>query len=182
MIKQFNPKMNRDITLINIGEFYATAAKEGIGTLVGSCISTCIFEKGGGIGGMNHFLIPGDFRDEEIFISPSARIGMFALELLMGELIKLKVDRDKLCAKIFGGGSSQSGKSGMGENNIRFIKTLLKMEQIPIISEDLGGNWARKVIFFPENGRVMIKRISMGSASSLASEESRYLRKVEAQL
>lgn len=182
MIKQFNSKLNRPIVLLNVGEFYATQQPEGIGTLVGSCITTCIFEKGGRVGGMNHFLIPGDFRDEEIFISPSARIGMFALELLMGELIKLSVDRDKLVAKIFGGGAVMSGRSSVGENNIRFIKTLLSMEQIPIISEDLGGNWARKVLFFPENGRVMMKRIPMAATGSLASDESRYLKRVEAQL
>jgi chemotaxis protein CheD len=182
MIRQFNSKLNRDVVLINIGEFYATPRAEGIGTLVGSCITTCIYEKGGNVGGMNHFLIPGDFRDEEIFISPSARIGMFAIELLMGELIKLNVDRDRLCAKIFGGGAVLSGHASVGENNIRFIRTLLSMEQIPIVSEDLGGNWARKVLFFPENGRVMIKRIPMTAAGSLSTEESRYLKRVEAQL
>jgi len=182
MIKQVNAKLNRPIVLLNVGEYYATAQKEGIGTLLGSCISTCIYEKGGGIGGMNHFLIPGDFRDEEIFISPCARIGMFALELLMGELIKLNVDRDKLCAKIFGGGASQPGNTSMGDNNIRFIKTLLNMEQIPIIGEDLGGKWARKILFFPENGKVMLKKIPMSATGSLASDENRYLKKVGAQL
>ncbi len=182
MIKQFNSSLNRQVVLINIGEFYATVEKEGIGTLVGSCITTCIYEKGGGIGGMNHFLVPGDFRGEEIFISPSARFGMFALELLMGELIKKNVDRDRLCAKIFGGGTLMAGKSAIGDNNIRFIRTLLGMEQIPIVGEDLGGNWARKILFFPENGKVMLKRIPVSAAGSLAGEESRYLKKVEAQL
>ena len=37
--------------------------------VLGSCISTCIYDENTGIGGMNHFLIPGDFRDEEIFLS-----------------------------------------------------------------------------------------------------------------
>lgn len=182
MIKQFNSKFNREVVILNVGEFYATGQREAIGTLVGSCITTCIFEKGGGIGGMNHFLIPGDFRDEEIFISPNARIGMFAIELLMGELIKLKVDRDKLCAKIFGGGGGLAGKASVGDSNIRFIKTFMAMEQIPIVGEDLGGNWARKILFFPENGRVMLKRIPMNAAVALANDESRYLRKVERQL
>jgi chemotaxis protein CheD len=167
-------KFKQSVKIINIGEYYATDKKEGIATVLGSCISACLYEEGGGIGGMNHFLLPGDFKDEEIFLSPVARYGMSAMELLIGELIKLKVDRDKLRAKIFGGAELISGSTtGVGQNNIKFAKTFFEMEHIPIVSSDVGGNSARKIFFFPDTGKVMVKKI-IRQMDKIAAMEGNY--------
>lgn len=178
----FINKFNRNVKIISMGEFYATSRKEGIATVLGSCISTCIYEDGGGVGGMNHILIPGDFRDEEIFISPIARFGMYAMELLMGELIKLKVDRGKLRAKVFGGADRLGSiSSGGGANNVKFVKTFLKMEDIPIAGIDVGGAYARKIVFFPDTGKVMMKRITT-DFKKVADAEARYKQKLELEI
>jgi chemotaxis protein CheD len=170
----FVTAFNQSVKIINIGEYYATNQGEGIGTVLGSCVSACIYEQGGGIGGMNHFLLPGDFRDEEIFLSPVARYGMFAMELLMGELIKLKADRNKLKAKIFGGAEiMKTPHSEVGKNNIRFIKNFLEMENIPVVSSDLGGVAPRKIFFFPKTGKVMVKKISH-DFNKIATVETTY--------
>ncbi len=175
-------KFKQNVKIISIGEFYATNQTEGIATVLGSCIAACIYEEGGGIGGMNHFLVPGNFRDEEIFLSPVARYGMFAMELLMGELIKLKVDRSRLCAKVFGGSDILADRSGsIGKNNIRFVKTFLQMEGIPIISSDMGGKSARKVFFFPQSGRVMVKRVQE-NADKIIGIEDRYRQKAQLEI
>jgi chemotaxis protein CheD len=175
-------KFNQNVKIISIGEFYATGKKEGIATVLGSCISACIYEEGGGIGGMNHFLVPGDFRDEEIFLSPVARYGMFAMELLMGELIKLKVDRARLKAKIFGGSDLLNASTlAIGKNNIRFIKAFLGMEGIPIVSNDIGGKDARKIFFFPHSGKVMVKRISQ-NMNKIIGIEDKYHQKAQLEM
>ena len=83
-------KFKQNVKIISIGEYYATNKEEGIATVLGSCISACIYEEGGGIGGMNHFLVPGDFRNEEIFLSPVARYGMFAMETFDGRINQTK--------------------------------------------------------------------------------------------
>jgi len=172
----------QNLKIINIGEYYATNREEGIATVLGSCVSACIFEEGGGTGGMNHFLLPGDFRDEEIFLSPVARYGMFAMELLMGELIKLNVDRNKLKAKIFGGADIiKNSSSDIGRNNINFIKTFLQMENIQIVSSDLGGRNPRKIIFFPRTGKVMVKKI-MQNMNKIVNIETRYHEKAKLEI
>lgn len=172
-------KFKQNVKVINIGEYYATGQQEGIATVLGSCIATCIYEEGGGIGGMNHFLVPGDFRDEEIFLSPIARYGMFAMELLMGELIKLQVDREKLRAKVFGGADiMESSGSSIGQINVKFIKTFLNMEGIPIVGSDLGGKSPRKVFFFPKTGKVMVKKV-IQNIGKISSIEGNYLDKVK---
>lgn len=178
----FVPKFKQNVKIIDIGEFFATGQEEGIATVLGSCISACIYEDGGGIGGMNHFLLPGDFRDEEIFLSPVARYGMFAMELLMGELIKLNVDRQKLRCKIFGGADMMSSRFGeIGKNNIRFVKAFLEMEKIPLVSSDVGGRSARKVFFFPWTGKVMVKKIDH-NLNKIMGIEDRYQQKAQMEM
>ncbi len=178
----FMDKFNQNVKILNIGEYYATSKTEGIATVLGSCISACIYEEGGGIGGMNHFLVPGDFRDEEIFLSPVARYGMFAMELLMGELIKLKVDRARLRAKIFGGADIiNSQTTNVGKNNIRFIKSFLQLEGIPIISSDIGGTIARKIFFFPKTGKVMVKRVTQ-NVIKIVGIEDHYQQKIKMEI
>lgn len=175
-------RFKQNVKIINIGEYYATGREEGIATVLGSCIAACIYEEGGGIGGMNHFLVPGDFKDEEIFLSPIARYGMFAMELLMGELIKLQADREKLRAKIFGGADiMESGGASIGKINTKFIKTFLNMEGIPIISSDLGGTSPRKVFFFPKSGKVMMKKVNQ-NIGKISSIEGNYLDKVKLEI
>jgi chemotaxis protein CheD len=175
-------KFKQNVKIISVGEYYATGEQEGIATVLGSCISACIYEDGGGIGGMNHFLVPGDFRDDEIFLSPEARYGMFAMELLMGELIKLDVNRAKLKAKIFGGADIMlSQSSNIGKNNIRFIKAFLKMEGIPIVSGDVGGKAPRKVFFFPRSGKVMVKRVTK-DMKRIVGIEDKYHQKVKLEI
>lgn len=178
----FLAKFNQNVKIINIGEYYATKKNEGIGTILGSCICTCIYDDKGKIGGMNHFLIPGKFQEEEIFLSPIARYGMFAIELLMGELIKLGVDRSNLKAKIFGGADfSQSPHLEIGKNNIQFIKSFLKLENIPIISNDLGGESLRKILFFPISGKVMVKKIHR-NMNTITQKEINYHKKVKLEI
>jgi chemotaxis protein CheD len=178
----FVAAFNQKVKIINIGEYYATGQEEGIATVLGSCVSACIYEDGGGIGGMNHFLLPGDFRDDEIFLSPVARYGMFAMELLMGELIKLNADRSKLKAKVFGGADIiRDSSSEVGKINIKFIKTFLEMENIPIASSDLGGKSARKIFFFPRTGKVMVKKI-LQNMNKIANIETKYHNKAKLEI
>ena len=177
----FMEKFKKNVKIINAGEFYATKKDEGIATVLGSCISTCIYDENSGIGGMNHFLIPGDFRDEEIFLSPTARFGMYAMELLMGELIKFNIDRSNIKAKVFGGANLSGSSMNVGENNVRFIKAFLEMEGIPVKSINVGGNYARKVFFFPKTGRVLLKKIET-NVNKIIQSEDKFIKKAEIQL
>lgn len=177
-------KFKQNVKILNIGECFVTNENEGIATVLGSCISACIYEEGRGIGGMNHFLLPGDFRDEELFLSPVAHYGMYAMEILLGELIKLKVDRSKLVAKIFGGAEILPGStSKIGQNNIRFIKTFMEQEGIPVLSSDLGGKFARKLFFFPKTGKVLVKRMSQTqNLGTISSIEEKFYEKIKMEI
>lgn len=43
------------------GEFHVSADPAAVlTTVLGSCVAACIFDARAGVGGMNHFLLPGD--------------------------------------------------------------------------------------------------------------------------
>ena len=68
-------------------------------TILGSCVATCIWDDVAGVGGMNHFLLPGD----EAGGSDHVKYGVNAMELLINGLLKEGASRARLRAKLFGG-------------------------------------------------------------------------------
>ncbi|HNX97648.1 MAG TPA: chemoreceptor glutamine deamidase CheD [Candidatus Aminicenantes bacterium] len=171
MRKLFIAHFDREVRVLGMGERYVTDRDEGIGVVVGGCLTTCLYEEGTGVGGMNHFLVPTDFLDEEFIISPAARFGMYAMELLLGDLIKLRIQRERLRIKVFGGADLAAG-AGLGARNLRFIKSYLELEGIPVTATDLGGSSPRKVLFFPKTGRVLVKKMSTETGRIAEAEEA----------
>lgn len=178
MYKSFNRKLQRDIVVIQPGEFFVVDnSKEGIATVLGSCVAVCLIDPERQIGGMNHFMLPGDFRNDEVFASKSSRYGMFAMESLINEMMKRGAKREALVAKIFGGAHVLNFRKSDGnipESNINFVRTYLEFEEIPIVAKDLGGNLGRKIIFLPsEKGKVLVKKL-VNKATGFIEQESKY--------
>ncbi|HOW52676.1 MAG TPA: chemotaxis protein CheD [bacterium] len=179
MYRSFNRKFEREIVVIQPGEYYVTdSAAEGIATVLGSCVAVCLIDARAHIRGMNHFMLPGDFRNEEIYQSRSGRYGMFAMESLINEMMKRGAKRENLTAKIFGGGHVLNFRRSDGnipDANILFAKTYLAFEEIKLAASDVGGNTGRKIIFLDDsNGRVLVKKLAPDSVVEFLDEENRY--------
>jgi chemotaxis protein CheD len=65
--------------MLMAGDYFATENGEVLYTVVGSCIATCIYDKERKVAGMNHFLLPGMVRPDEMLTSEVGRYGMFAM-------------------------------------------------------------------------------------------------------
>lgn len=132
------------------GEF-AVVDKPGVilTTLLGSCVAVCLHDPVAKVGGLNHFLLPGDSSQS----GQSLKYGVNAMELLINGLIKVGASRDRLQAKAFGGGRVVSGLGAIGAKNIQFAREFLEMEGIPCLAESLGGDKARRIRFWPDTGR-----------------------------
>jgi chemotaxis protein CheD len=182
MYKSFNKKLQKDIIVIQPGEYFVVdRSSEGIATVLGSCVAVCLIDADKRIGGMNHFMLPGDFRNDEVFASKSSRYGMFAMESLINEMMKRGARREKLVAKVFGGGHVLNFRKSDGnipQANINFVKSYLEFEEIPVVASDLGGDVGRKIIFLPaEGGRVLVKKL-MKSPENAIDVENKYKAKV----
>lgn len=144
---------------IGPGEFYATQRDMLIVTVLGSCVSACIRDPEAQVGGMNHFMLPHHGSDPDGPVSESARYGAYAMEVLVNHLLALGAKRPRMQAKVFGAGRIVPGMSDIGARNAKFALEYLERERIPVLAQDLGRNEASKVYFFPQSGRVLVKRL-----------------------
>ena len=129
------------------------------------------------IGGMNHYLLPGMLHPDELIASKVGRYGMYAMELLIGELIKHGAKRENLAAKIFGGGNVLEFRKSDGDvtgSNIQFAKKFLELEDIPVQKQDVGGYNGRKILFFTDTAKVLLKRFDMKKDMKTLNEEKSY--------
>ncbi len=146
-----------------------------ITTTLGSCVATCLFDPEAGIGGMNHFLL-ADCADDRL--SASARYGGAAMEQLINRLLGRTGRRDRLRAKIFGGGAINGFNSSIGNNNVEFVMNYLANEGIPTISWDVGGTQARGVRFFPVGGRTQRRLLGSAGTDDVMQSEANFAAKL----
>ena len=169
MNKHFDPHFQKDIVTIHPGEFFTSKDDIYIATVLGSCISVALYDIKLGFGGMNHFMLPKSNREEPLSSEDEGRFGNYAMELLINDMISNGSFKQNLRAKVFGGGNVlDAGSSQMnmtGINNINFALNFLKTENIPIIVNDTGGIFPRKIYFSPLTSKVYLKRIQKSGQS-----------------
>ncbi len=160
---------------LHIGGVHASREPVLLDTVLGSCISACIYDPVAAIGGMNHFMLPESADPEN---PTSTRYGVNAMELLISEIMKLGGTRKRFQAKVFGGGhvlKIRETVDGIPQQNIDFVRRFLQNESIPVMSEDIGGYQARHVLFNTQNAKVFLKRLGTNEAERTAEEEMVYL-------
>lgn len=160
-------------TTIHIGGVYASREPALVSTVLGSCVSACLFDPVAKVGGMNHFMLPDGVQDGEL---PS-RYGVHAMEMLINEIMKLGGDRRRFQAKVFGGGhvlKVQHNLLAVPERNMLFIKAFLATEKISIVAQRLGGTQPLQVHFYTHTGKAWIKALGASEAKEVEAEEHRY--------
>jgi chemotaxis protein CheD len=156
------------------GEFFVSDEDIVITTVLGSCVAACIWDRHAGIGGMNHFMLPGGEggRDADP-VGLAGRYGVFAMEQLINELIKRGGRKANFEAKVFGGGQVLRNMTSIniGERNAQFVEQFLRTEGIRIGARDLLDVHPRRVAFFPATGRALCKKLAQADASLVAAEQ-----------
>ena len=151
---------NFDIEAVKIlpGEYFVSASDMLLVTVLGSCVAACIRDRISGIGGMNHFMLPGESSD---ILSASTRYGTYAMEKMINDILKMGAKRVNLEAKLFGGGNVVRGitMGNVGGRNAEFAQQYLHTEKITVVAQDLLDIYPRKVYFFPKNGKVLVKKL-----------------------
>lgn len=161
------------------GEYYVTPKDMVLVTVLGSCVAACIRDAENGVGGMNHFMLPGDGARD--VISASARYGTYAMELLINHLLKCGARRNRLEAKVFGGGAVLSSlpTSNVGTRNAEFVLEFLQTEKIPVVAKDLLDSYPRKIYYFPNTGRVLVRKLHRMHNDTLFARENEYRTRIE---
>lgn len=145
-----------NIIQLNLGEHCITPSEKIISTVLGSCVSVCLYDEENDINGMNHFVLP--VQSEQSTLN-RLRYGEHSLPGLIKEMIGKGALKENIRAKIFGGGNVVSHLNGIGKKNIDYVRNYLSSEEIPIINEDLGGRHGRRIYFDTITKKVYVKRI-----------------------
>jgi len=189
MHKFYDGKFQKHVISIGPGEYYISDDNVIIQTVLGSCVAVCLFTDFDVVSGMNHFMLPGNFEENEcnsdLYDCDSARYGMYSMEILINSLMKKGIHKTNLKAKVFGGGrviDFKTVKNTIGDNNIKFILSYLENENIPIVSQHLGGESARKILFFVESKKVLLKEIEKTEAFSTAKQEIEYEKALDSEI
>jgi chemotaxis protein CheD len=163
------------------GEYYFTGKPMMIVTVLGSCVAACIRDRVSGIGGMNHFMLP-EGGESGCASASSMRYGSYAMEVLINQLLKAGARRENLEAKVFGGGNVLRGFTSInvGERNAQFVRDYLRDADIRILAEDLNDIHPRKVYFFPETGKVLVKKLIQLNNYTLVRREHDYASRLQA--
>lgn len=156
-VSQFvEPSSNElQIHIIQGQQHIATDPHIMLTTILGSCVSACLRDPVVGVGGMNHFLLPGDKGTSELIGGGVSALlyGVHAMDVLLDGLLQRGAQRFRLEAKLFGGAGMMKGLTDVGELNASFAERFLQNEGIALVGGSLRGAQGRRIQFWPVSGR-----------------------------
>jgi chemotaxis protein CheD len=170
----FEREFERNAVKLLPGEYFVSGDDIVLSTVLGSCVAACMWDRNAKVGGMNHFMLPGEGRSNEPDpIGLSGRYGAFAMEQLINELIKRGARKANLEVKLFGGGAVLKNFTAInvGERNAEFVLDFLRTEGIRVASQDLLDVYPRRVAFFPTSGRALCRKLAQADASIVSAEQ-----------
>jgi len=141
------------------GQFVITTVPSLISTVLGSCVSVCLWDRETKIGAMNHYLLPGGPEDEP----GNANRGMTSIPLLIQTMVNRHAQIENLEAKIFGGCNSlyrRNDRFRVGERNIEVAINMLNEFDITITAHHVGGPYGRKIVFNTDTGKVRMRLLN----------------------
>ncbi len=168
---------------INPGELFATSEPVVISTLLGSCVSACIWDSVNKVSGMNHFLLAQKKYGltSSVLMTDEGRYGVHAMDSLINKIINLGGNRKYLKAKALGGGNvllnpdrRHSSDLTIGAVNATFIRNYLTENGIPLVSHHLGGDIGRMIYFDTCDYSVYVKKVDIKKQSELVQKEREY--------
>jgi len=148
-------------------------------TVLGSCISACIRDPVAGVGGMNHFMLPEPKEKARDSWGESTRYGAYAMESLINEIVKQGGLKSRLELKLFGAGKIYDGHVDVGARNTEWVLSYVKTEGLSMVGRDLGGVHPRKIYYFTDSGRVLMKRIERVKNKTIFDRELEYAAKIK---
>ena len=168
-----------EIAAILPGEFFVSATPMIVYTVLGSCISACIRDPVVGVGGMNPFMLPKRKDGGSDSWGVSNRYGSYAMESLINDILKQGGIKSRLEVKLFGAGRIYEGHIDVGARNAEWVLDFLKTEGLTAVKTDLGDVCPRKVYYFTDSGRVLMKKIERLKNKTIAEREQEYAAKIQ---
>lgn len=149
---------------VDIADFAVAGGETALVTSgLGSCVALVLHDRSSGIAGLAHILLPTVGTGP-----PSLRPAKYAesgVPLLVDEMRRHGA-RGPLVAKLAGGarmfGALLSSGINMGQRNLEATRRALAGLRIPIVAEDVGGDYGRSVRVESATGAVRVRSLTGG--------------------
>lgn len=128
---------------------------------------------------MNHFMLPEPKEKARDSWGESTRYGAYAMESLINEIVKQGGLKSRLELKLFGAGKIYDGHVDVGARNTEWVLNYVKTEGLSMVGRDLGGVHPRKIYYFTDSGRVLMKRIERVKNKTIFDRELEYAAKIK---
>lgn len=139
------------------GYIYVALTSALISTVLGSSVSVCLYDRKRKVGGMNHFQRPST-RDKHEAIP---RYGNVAISTLLLMMIDDGSELKDMEAQIFGGAHNpRVSTEDIGQENIKVARKILTKKGVRLVSEDVGGEKGRKVVFNTHTNETAVLKVN----------------------
>jgi chemotaxis protein CheD len=150
----------RPTQFLQAGQLLVSPTPLSIVTILGSCVSVCLFDPYSRIGGMNHFLLPWGAPEGHMI----ARYGNTAMEQLFDKIVAAGAKKNHLVAAVFGGAAilaapTERSRPPLGAQNVQLALKILKEERIAVQQMEVEGDCGRKLTFQTDTGFATVKNI-----------------------
>lgn len=135
--------------------------KHVLETFVGSCVALCLFDPHAKVAGMAHVMLPEGNKKSSSNPNDSGKYADQAVETLLKIILQNGGKLGRIRAKMVGGANMFTHERGttlfnIGEKNVQALRKFLKLHDIPIVSEDVGLNYGRKVELNVKSGDLVV--------------------------
>ncbi|WP_022668037.1 chemotaxis protein CheD [Desulfospira joergensenii] len=138
------------------GYIYLPEKPTVISTVLGSSVSVSLFDRSMKSGGMSHFLFPFSKHPEKT----TALYGNIAVATLVRMMLENGSNRSDLEAQIFGGAYNPNlCDRDIGRDNLRTARNILKRKGVKIVSQDVGGERGRKIVFNTQTCEIITLKV-----------------------
>ncbi len=152
---------------LKAGEILVSDKPAAVKTVLGSCVSVVMFNSRLRLGAVCHGLLPecNTMNGSHCACREGFRFVDCSIRKMLEELHSLGITNDEIVVKMFGGSDmfkTVRGKPNpvnVGEQNIRAAIKVLGESNLRLAASDTGGSRGRQIIFIPNTGEVLVKRL-----------------------
>lgn len=150
-------------TYVKVAQAAVGGADDTLVTLgLGSCVAILLHDAEARVGGLAHILLPEPAlsRDQ----GNASKFATTAVPALVKEMARLGARPGRLKARLVGGAAMFQtlmvpGSLNMGARNIIASRQALQAAGIPLVAEDVGGDYGRSVRFFVGAGKTTVSSV-----------------------
>lgn len=149
------------MTHLHIGEMFVAGEGYVVSTVLGSCISVCLYSPENRVGGVIHYALPTLPKNVDESSSEALRYGDYAIHLLVQQMVEMTGAKvESFRAKIVGGAAGLGDSQNQaGPGNTKIAEAILSKLKIPVSGRDVGGSRGRKILFHTGTGRLQVAQL-----------------------